>query len=321
MKVVLGAIDRVCAVNAFNEGVNVPTVGLVAFCRVTTSLTIFRQQLGRGLRPGKDKLIVLDFVGNLERIQLVLEMMNKISDLYEEYMSEREREREGYNRQRFEVSGAGFTFTFSDKVVDLMRILGHVKREFYPTWQEAGAAAQALGIRTSHQYRREHRKDPQLPSNPFQTFPDFPSWGVYLNRFYTYTEAAKCVRALGIVSARLYKKYVQKGGDLRLPSTPERTYKDKGWVSWDAFFGREELYTYEEASAAVQRLGIKRQYDYERYRKRANGDPRLPSTPSRTYRYTGWNGWPRFLGRKDQRGGDWRARQKAKAEQKNRGRA
>ena len=62
-----------------------PTIGLVAFCRVTGVLTVFRQQLGRGLRPGKEKLIVLDFVGNLERIQLVLEMMNKIADLHEKY--------------------------------------------------------------------------------------------------------------------------------------------------------------------------------------------------------------------------------------------
>jgi len=68
-----GVIHRVCAVNAFNEGVNVPSVGLVAFCRVTGVLSVFYQQLGRGLRPGKDKLVVLDFVGNLERIQRILQ--------------------------------------------------------------------------------------------------------------------------------------------------------------------------------------------------------------------------------------------------------
>ena len=39
---------------------------------------IFYQQIGRGCRPGKDKLIVLDFVGNLERVQLILEMVEKI---------------------------------------------------------------------------------------------------------------------------------------------------------------------------------------------------------------------------------------------------
>ncbi|HYV53728.1 MAG TPA: hypothetical protein VE933_03970, partial [Chitinophagaceae bacterium] len=113
-------------------GVNVPSVGLVAFCRVTGSLTIFRQQLGRGLRPGKDKLIVLDFVGNLERIQFVLEMMNKVSDLHEKFTPKEEMDCEGYVRQKFEVSGKGFEFTFSDKIVDAMKIFEAVKKASEP---------------------------------------------------------------------------------------------------------------------------------------------------------------------------------------------
>jgi superfamily II DNA or RNA helicase len=125
-----GVVRRVTAINAFNEGVNVPSVGLVAFCRVTGSLTIFRQQLGRGLRPGKDKLIVLDFVGNLERIQLVQEMMNKVADHHERLISKEERDREGYNRKPFEVSGAGFEFTFSNSIVDLMKVLEKVGRSY-----------------------------------------------------------------------------------------------------------------------------------------------------------------------------------------------
>ena len=43
-----GLLLRVLAVNAFNEGVNVPSIGLVVFLRTTDSETIFRQQLGRG---------------------------------------------------------------------------------------------------------------------------------------------------------------------------------------------------------------------------------------------------------------------------------
>lgn len=177
-----GIIRRVCAVNAFNEGVNVPSVGLVAFLRVTGSLTIFRQQLGRGLRPGKDKLIVLDFVGNLERIQLVLEMMNKISDLHERETSNREREREGYQRQRFEVSGKGFEFTFSDKVVDLMKVLNHCERDFYPTWQEASKVAVRLGMTKMKEYQADSRKDPRLPSQPRSAYPDFPGDAIFFGR-------------------------------------------------------------------------------------------------------------------------------------------
>ena len=50
----------------FNEGVDIPEIDTVLFLRPTESLTIFLQQLGRGLRlaSGKECLTVLDFVGN-----------------------------------------------------------------------------------------------------------------------------------------------------------------------------------------------------------------------------------------------------------------
>jgi superfamily II DNA or RNA helicase len=53
-------------VDIFNEGVDIPEIDTVLFLRPTESLTVFLQQLGRGLRlaVGKDCLTVLDFVGN-----------------------------------------------------------------------------------------------------------------------------------------------------------------------------------------------------------------------------------------------------------------
>ena len=49
----------------FNEGVDIPEIDTVLFLRPTESLTIFLQQLGRGLRlaDNKECLTVLDFVG------------------------------------------------------------------------------------------------------------------------------------------------------------------------------------------------------------------------------------------------------------------
>lgn len=59
-------INVLFVVDIFNEGVDIPEVDTVLFLRPTESLTIFLQQLGRGLRltDGKDCLTVLDFVGN-----------------------------------------------------------------------------------------------------------------------------------------------------------------------------------------------------------------------------------------------------------------
>ena len=230
-----GTTLRVCAVNAFNEGIDVPSIGLVAFCRVTGVPTIFRQQLGRGLRPGKDKLIVLDFVGNLERVQLVLEMMNRISDLHEKYTPKEDMDREGYTRERFEVSGKGFEFTFSDKLVDLMKVLEHCETEFYGTWQEAGVAAQKLGIESYPEYRKRYREDPRLHSDPKKFYPDFPGWKVFLNTgFYTTcAEASTAAQRLGIKGFTEYQKRYRE--DPRLPSNPDAFYPD--FPGWKKFLG------------------------------------------------------------------------------------
>ena len=57
-------INYLCVVDIYNEGVDIPEIDTVLFLRPTKSLTIFLQQLGRGLRlaPDKECLTVLDFV-------------------------------------------------------------------------------------------------------------------------------------------------------------------------------------------------------------------------------------------------------------------
>lgn len=60
-----GNIKVIFTVDLFNEGVDIPQVNTILFLRPTESLTIFLQQLGRGLRisEGKECLTVLDFIG------------------------------------------------------------------------------------------------------------------------------------------------------------------------------------------------------------------------------------------------------------------
>lgn len=60
-----GKITFLFTVDVFSEGVDIPEINLVLFLRPTESLTVFLQQLGRGLRhaPEKECLTVLDFVG------------------------------------------------------------------------------------------------------------------------------------------------------------------------------------------------------------------------------------------------------------------
>jgi len=64
-----GRLTFLFTVDKLSEGIDAPEVNTLLFLRPTESLTVFLQQLGRGLRhaPGKDCLTVLDFVGQTHR--------------------------------------------------------------------------------------------------------------------------------------------------------------------------------------------------------------------------------------------------------------
>ncbi|NLT47183.1 MAG: DUF3427 domain-containing protein [Clostridiales bacterium] len=68
-RLVSGEVRFIFVVDIYNEGVDIPEVNTVLFLRPTESLTIFLQQLGRGLRlaENKDCLTVLDFIGQANK--------------------------------------------------------------------------------------------------------------------------------------------------------------------------------------------------------------------------------------------------------------
>ena len=231
-----GTLRQVTAVDAFNEGVDVPSIGLVAFGRVTSSRRIFLQQLGRGLRPGKDKLIVLDFVGNLERIQMVLQMVDKIKG----FSGNGNKNGGRIVQTPFEVSGAGFEFTFSNQIVDLMEVLNNCQAEFYETWQEASEASIRLGFKIRDQYAKGYRQDPKLPSGPFNVYPDFPGWDVFLGRkmkeyYGTWQEASKAIAQYRSKTKRQYQN--DRKNDPKLTSCPNEYYTN--FPGWDVFLGKK----------------------------------------------------------------------------------
>ena len=82
-----GRINVVCAVDIFNEGIDVPDVNILVFQRVTHSRRIFIQQLGRGLRiaPDKDKVIVLDFVSDIRRFAAGISLKDAIKPKKQAY--------------------------------------------------------------------------------------------------------------------------------------------------------------------------------------------------------------------------------------------
>jgi superfamily II DNA or RNA helicase/HKD family nuclease len=73
-----GEIDAIFTVDLVNEGVDIPAVDTLLFVRPTESLTVFTQQIGRGLRlhPGKEACVIIDLIGNYRNADIKLSLFD-----------------------------------------------------------------------------------------------------------------------------------------------------------------------------------------------------------------------------------------------------
>lgn len=290
-----GLITTVLTVDCFNEGIDIPEANVIAFLRSTDSATIFFQQLGRGLRKndGKEKVIVLDFVANCERIRMV-------ADLKQSVKQELEKARKGNGESAVEPMTLNMdSVEFQEKIVPILEILARANAEFYPTWQEAAVAAQKLGVSSKRDYLSSYKRDSKLPARPDTTYLDFPGWNLFFGRptkeFYlTWEEASRAAKALGLALRDDYKN--RYGLDPKLPANPKAMYEDfPGWPAFLRGMSPKNFYpTWQEASEVAVSLGIcsAEQYKNPEFRQR---DPRLPGKPERLY--SDFPGWTVFLKR------------------------
>jgi superfamily II DNA or RNA helicase/HKD family nuclease len=75
-----GELDVIFTVDLFNEGVDIPPVDTLLFVRPTESLTVFTQQIGRGLRlaPGKKHCVIIDLIGNYRNADVKLSLFDTV---------------------------------------------------------------------------------------------------------------------------------------------------------------------------------------------------------------------------------------------------
>ena len=71
-------LDVIFTVDLFNEGVDIPEVDTLLFVRPTESLTVFTQQIGRGLRLHDDKeyCAIIDLIGNYRNADIKLSLFD-----------------------------------------------------------------------------------------------------------------------------------------------------------------------------------------------------------------------------------------------------
>jgi len=133
-----GTYSYILVVDKYNEGVDVPETDLIVFRRCTDSQRIFLQQLGRGLHANDvtKNLLVLDFVANCDRVQMIKGLSDRIFDFVPNL--------DALDRNPLHVSGEAFEFIFDEEQVNILQIISalkptyvsdipHLLAEYHPT--------------------------------------------------------------------------------------------------------------------------------------------------------------------------------------------
>ena len=111
--------------------------------------------------------------------------------------------------------------------------------------------------------------------------------------FVSYEDASEFVRNLGIKTHKEWKRYKKNNGIIDIPSNPDTTYKNKGWIGWETFVGTT-FWDYEKAKEYVRSLGLSGAREWKQYSSSEKRPYNIPSNPWSVYKE--WNGLADWLG-------------------------
>ncbi|MCY0875693.1 MAG: DEAD/DEAH box helicase family protein [Firmicutes bacterium] len=131
-----GEKELIFTVDLFNEGVDIPSVDTLLFVRPTESLTVFTQQIGRGLRihPDKSHCAIIDLIGNYRNADLKFAVLDAVDVGTANSISQ---------IITFPSKTPSCTFHLDLRVVDLIRAM---QRKKQPRKERLKDAYQALKI-------------------------------------------------------------------------------------------------------------------------------------------------------------------------------
>ncbi len=174
------------------------------------------------------------------------------------------------------------------------------RKDIYRSIMDAKQSVIRLGITSRDEYVLRHKEDPMLPGSPPAVYAKcgWTNWKDFIPRpprTLSYNEASRVVQEHQIIRYADFKKWYRNIPGM--PSHPDETYLNHGWINWKVFTGRQSYSfypDYEQAKAATRRLGAKTRKEYTDLRHQ---DKRLPALPNVIYKKNGWISWPDLCGR------------------------
>lgn len=187
---------------------------------------------------------------------------------------------------------------------------GRANREDLYSFEECKKIIKKHVIRTRDEYLLLCKSDKRLSIGPQYLYQEWQGWPAFLgvparSDKYTFEEARRVVKKLGITSVGMYMKDGMYRLDPKLPSTPYSFYKSQ-WKGWAHYVGldnkaaeqfeqddqkpQRDYAPYRAAVAIVRSAGVTSQKAYYALCKK---HPSLPRNPRGIY--SEWESWSQFL--------------------------
>ena len=316
------------------EGVDVPNIDCIVFADPRKSRVDIVQALGRALRKkdGKDwGYVILPVVYDEVTGEIDNDNFNEILSIVRGLAANDERIIEYFKDKSLgegskESSGGPELFTMisetlseSDLAEQLsIKIWEKLSRFNWMPFEEARTFVRSLNLKSYEDYKILHRNN-KLPKNlpndirgtyknrGFVTMPDFLGYESLFQEWLPFKEAREFIHKLKLKTQKDWYQYCQSGNKhLKIPSAPNQTYKDEGWISLGDWLGsgtisnRDIKYKYfKEAREFARKLNLKSSKEWREYCKTEAKPSDIPNYPSQAYKGKGFISMPDFLGYKN----------------------
>lgn len=187
------------------------------------------------------------------------------------------------------------------------------KRRYWE-FQKARAFVRSLkfnNVGEWSEYSKSGKKPNFLPFHPERIYEkDWKGLGDWLGtgriankdiQFLTFEEAKNFVHSLRLKSQKEWFKYCKSGKRPdNIPTTPMKTYKNKGWKNWGDWFGTGSIATYNrqyrsfnEARESTRSLGFTSRKQWRQYFNSKENPKDVPLHPELVYQddWLGWGDW------------------------------
>jgi len=177
----------------------------------------------------------------------------------------------------------------------------------YLPFEEAREFARSLGLKGQKEwveYCKSGDKPDNIPTTASAIY-KYLGWlstadwlgtrlGFKRGQYSTYSEAKIFSKKIEVKTQKEWYDWCKKNDvPYSIPVSPDRIYKNKGWVSWGDFFDtgyvhKKEFISFEEARKFVRGLKLKGHKEWQEYSASGKKPDNIPSVPGTSYKGKGW---------------------------------